>query len=101
MATQTNIYVRHTLPLEQARSAMVSRNTKAAVVVDDNFKVRPDEGVHPTPTLSLSLSFPRLAPSSRRFSVRSTWLGSWNATLRSTSRAPRCNFEVELSAPAL
>jgi hypothetical protein len=39
MNTSTNMYVRHTLPLEQARSAMLDNNTKAAVVVDDNFKV--------------------------------------------------------------
>jgi hypothetical protein len=40
MNTATNMYVRHTLPLEQARSAMMDNQTKAAVVVDDNFKVR-------------------------------------------------------------
>ncbi len=38
MTTATNMYVRHTLPLEQARGAMQDRQTKAAVVVDDNFK---------------------------------------------------------------
>ncbi len=40
MSTSTNMYVRHTLPLEQARSAMKAKQTTAAVVVDDNFKVR-------------------------------------------------------------
>lgn len=39
MSTTTNMYVRHTLPLEQARAAMRERKTGAAVVVDDNFKV--------------------------------------------------------------
>ncbi|KAL6763955.1 chloride channel [Haematococcus lacustris] len=39
MATSTNMYVRHTLPLEQARTAMADKRIKAAVVVDDNFKV--------------------------------------------------------------
>uniref|UniRef100_A0A7S0RZ83 Chloride channel protein n=1 Tax=Chlamydomonas leiostraca TaxID=1034604 RepID=A0A7S0RZ83_9CHLO len=39
MNTTTNMYVRHTLPLEQARTAMTERATKAAVVVDDNFRV--------------------------------------------------------------
>lgn len=39
MSITTNMYVRHTLPLEQARTAMRNKNTKAAVVVDDNFKV--------------------------------------------------------------
>eukprot|EP00195_Chlamydomonas_chlamydogama_P005828 CAMPEP_0202903764 /NCGR_PEP_ID=MMETSP1392-20130828/26154_1 /ASSEMBLY_ACC=CAM_ASM_000868 /TAXON_ID=225041 /ORGANISM="Chlamydomonas chlamydogama, Strain SAG 11-48b" /LENGTH=634 /DNA_ID=CAMNT_0049591089 /DNA_START=664 /DNA_END=2568 /DNA_ORIENTATION=+ len=37
MALTTSLYVRHTLPLEQARAAMVEKSTKAAVVVDDNF----------------------------------------------------------------
>ena len=40
MGTSTNLYVRHTLPLEQARSAIKGKDTTAAVVVDDNFMVR-------------------------------------------------------------
>lgn len=37
MSVTTNLYVRHSLPLVQAREAMASGNVKAAVVVDDNF----------------------------------------------------------------
>jgi hypothetical protein len=37
MATKANLYVRHTLPLGQAKTAMVARGSPAAVVVDDNF----------------------------------------------------------------
>jgi signal-transduction protein with cAMP-binding, CBS, and nucleotidyltransferase domain len=37
MATKARLYVRHTLPLRQAKRAMVSRGSPAAVVVDDNF----------------------------------------------------------------
>lgn len=33
----TSMYIRHTLPLVQARNAMASNGVKAAVVVDDNF----------------------------------------------------------------
>ena len=40
MGVTTSMYVRRTLPLEQAISAMKQKNTGAAVVVDDNFKVR-------------------------------------------------------------
>lgn len=39
MTSPTNMFVRHTLPLEQARTAMIDKETKAAVVVDDNFQV--------------------------------------------------------------
>lgn len=34
---QARLYVRHTLPLRQARTAMVDKQSEAAVVVDDNF----------------------------------------------------------------
>eukprot|EP00967_Tisochrysis_lutea_P057358 scaffold72709_cov19-Tisochrysis_lutea.AAC.1 len=39
MGVTTSMYVRRTLPLQQAISAMKQKDTKAAVVVDDNFKV--------------------------------------------------------------
>jgi hypothetical protein len=34
---QARLYVRHTLPLAQARAALMSKDSEAAVVVDDNF----------------------------------------------------------------
>lgn len=37
IATPAKLYVRHTLPLEQAKDALVARQSAAAVVVDDNF----------------------------------------------------------------
>ena len=37
MATKARLYVRHTLPLRQAKTAMAARGSAAAVVVDDNF----------------------------------------------------------------
>lgn len=37
IATPATLYVRHTLPLEQAKSALQARRSPAAVVVDDNF----------------------------------------------------------------
>jgi hypothetical protein len=37
IATPARLYVRHTLPLEQARDALASRASPAAVVVDDAF----------------------------------------------------------------
>jgi len=40
MGITTSMYVRRTLPLQQAITAMKQKNTRAAVVVDDNFKVR-------------------------------------------------------------
>jgi len=40
MGVATSMYVRRTLPLEQACNAMRAKAAKAAVVVDDNFQVR-------------------------------------------------------------
>lgn len=37
IATPAKLYVRHTLPLEQAKDALAARASAAAVVVDDNF----------------------------------------------------------------
>lgn len=37
IATPAKLYVRHTLPLEQAKDALLARQSTAAVVVDDNF----------------------------------------------------------------
>lgn len=37
IATPAKLYVRHTLPLEQAKEALAARASAAAVVVDDNF----------------------------------------------------------------
>lgn len=37
MAARASLYVRHTLPLAQAKSALTSRDSQSAVVVDDNF----------------------------------------------------------------
>lgn len=37
MSVCTNLYVRHSLPLTQAREAMASSNVKAAIVVDDDL----------------------------------------------------------------
>eukprot|EP00775_Hariotina_reticulata_P005436 gene5436-5669_t len=37
IATPARLYVRHTLPLEQAKDALTARGSAAAVVVDDNF----------------------------------------------------------------
>ena len=37
IAAPARLYVRHTLPLEQAKAALSSRGSAAAVVVDDNF----------------------------------------------------------------
>jgi hypothetical protein len=37
IATPAKLYVRHTLPLEQAKDALLARSSAAAVVVDDNF----------------------------------------------------------------
>eukprot|EP00955_Chlamydomonas_euryale_P035869 350255-Chlamydomonas_euryale.AAC.25 len=37
ISVSTNMYIRHTLPLQQARDAMASKGVKSAVVVDDNF----------------------------------------------------------------
>ncbi|GFR48199.1 hypothetical protein Agub_g10016 [Astrephomene gubernaculifera] len=37
LGTRASLYVRHTLPLAQAKSAMLSRGSQAAVVVDDNL----------------------------------------------------------------
>lgn len=37
MGVTTNLYVRHSLPLAQAREAMASSNVKAAIVVDDDL----------------------------------------------------------------
>lgn len=37
IATPAKLYVRHTLPIEQAKDAMAARASAAAVVVDDNF----------------------------------------------------------------
>eukprot|EP00878_Enallax_costatus_P038249 GHUV01043430.1.p1 GENE.GHUV01043430.1~~GHUV01043430.1.p1 ORF type:complete len:246 (+),score=87.68 GHUV01043430.1:228-965(+) len=37
IATPAKLYVRHTLPLEQAKDALLARQSAAAVVVDDNF----------------------------------------------------------------
>jgi hypothetical protein len=37
IATPAKLYVRHTLPLEQAKEALSARASAAAVVVDDNF----------------------------------------------------------------
>ncbi len=42
MGITTSMYVRRTLPLQQAITAMKQKETKAAVVVDDNFKVSLD-----------------------------------------------------------
>ncbi|GAX78773.1 hypothetical protein CEUSTIGMA_g6210.t1 [Chlamydomonas eustigma] len=38
MSVTTNLYVRYSLPLSQAREAMAARGVKAAVVVDDDFR---------------------------------------------------------------
>ncbi|GIL50877.1 hypothetical protein Vafri_6854 [Volvox africanus] len=37
LGTRANLYVRHTLPLAQAKAAMAAKASSAAVVVDDNF----------------------------------------------------------------
>lgn len=37
IATPARLYVRHTLPLEQAKDALIARQSEAAVVVDDSF----------------------------------------------------------------
>eukprot|EP00879_Flechtneria_rotunda_P006515 GHRR01006847.1.p1 GENE.GHRR01006847.1~~GHRR01006847.1.p1 ORF type:complete len:256 (+),score=104.10 GHRR01006847.1:73-768(+) len=37
IAAPASLYVRHTLPLEQAREALLARGSSAAVVVDDAF----------------------------------------------------------------
>jgi hypothetical protein len=37
IATPARLYVRHTLPLGQAKEALTARGSAAAVVVDDNF----------------------------------------------------------------
>lgn len=37
LGTKASLYVRHTLPLAQAKAAMSAKNSSAAVVVDDNF----------------------------------------------------------------
>jgi hypothetical protein len=37
IATPARLYVRHTLPLEQAKDALIARASQAAVVVDDSF----------------------------------------------------------------
>ncbi|GLI60659.1 hypothetical protein VaNZ11_002859 [Volvox africanus] len=37
LGTRANLYVRHTLPLAQAKAAMAAKAASAAVVVDDNF----------------------------------------------------------------
>lgn len=37
IATPARLYVRHTLPLEQAKEALLVRSSAAAVVVDDDF----------------------------------------------------------------
>ncbi|KAG2496243.1 hypothetical protein HYH03_005841 [Edaphochlamys debaryana] len=37
LGTRARLYVRHTLPLAQAKAAMAAKGSSAAVVVDDNF----------------------------------------------------------------
>eukprot|EP00198_Chlamydomonas_reinhardtii_P000776 XP_001690111.1 predicted protein [Chlamydomonas reinhardtii] len=37
LGTRARLYVRHTLPLSQAKAAMAAKGSSAAVVVDDNF----------------------------------------------------------------
>ena len=35
--TKTSVYMRHSLPIVQARAALLAKNVSAAIVVDDSF----------------------------------------------------------------